>query len=348
MRSRARPAGSFFSVLRTLAVILLLFSLAEPVQADPGCDGVSVAFEGAWDPALRAAVAAEIETALRARGLVSCPADEGASGQPQATLRLEATERSVRLGVQIGDDEASRTGREVDLASVPGDTRPLAVAIAADELLMASRSPAPEPEPLVEPEPEPEPSEEPDLAPPPRPEPAVATPRGPPVWLELAVSGSGSTRGSPHLGGGVGVRLPLHPRFELALIATVEGGLPRSGPLGSLESLRVDGGLQGAVALAGDSREGAALSLVGSAHLGWARLRSDAADGANGSAANLPWSAVRLGLGAGWVGRHLRVDLQLGGGVVVLGARAIDDTETLQAGSAGIEGWARLAMGLGP
>lgn len=111
-------------------------------------------------PALGAFVSL-LRAELASRGLDLCasPAAEGA-GAPVATVRVASRPNGVVLAVEVRDAVTDKeTRRDVSLAGIPADSRPLIVALAADELLRASwaelalrgapRPALPVPEPVI-------------------------------------------------------------------------------------------------------------------------------------------------------------------------------------------------------
>ena len=93
---------------------------------------------------------------LASRGIDLCTEPSVSDGTaPIATVDLSSGHDEVNLGVEVHDAvTAKRVSREVNLAGVPPDSRPLTIALAADELLRASwaelalRSAPPPPRPV--------------------------------------------------------------------------------------------------------------------------------------------------------------------------------------------------------
>jgi hypothetical protein len=76
---------------------------------------------------------------LASRGLELCTARVEAASSPLATVRVTSRPDAVALTVEVHDAvTAKQVSRDVALAGVPGDSQPLTVALAADELLRAS------------------------------------------------------------------------------------------------------------------------------------------------------------------------------------------------------------------
>jgi hypothetical protein len=76
---------------------------------------------------------------LGSRGIDLCAAADGPDTAPIATIDVSHSGEGAQIGVEVRDRlTAKRVDREVDLAAVPADGRPLTLAVAADELLRAS------------------------------------------------------------------------------------------------------------------------------------------------------------------------------------------------------------------
>jgi hypothetical protein len=76
---------------------------------------------------------------LASRGLELCTSRVEAASPPLATVRVTSRPDAVALTVEVHDAvTAKQVSRDVALAGVPGDSQPLTVALAADELLRAS------------------------------------------------------------------------------------------------------------------------------------------------------------------------------------------------------------------
>ena len=128
-------------------VLLVLCLSARPVcAANPaGCGvdrpWVSVEFTGrAWPRRAESEVMEDLQAGLRPEGIDVCTRAEGQKSAPLAAITLKMSDRE-RLSVTIELKDAvteKRISRDVSLARIPEDGRPLATAIAADELLRAS------------------------------------------------------------------------------------------------------------------------------------------------------------------------------------------------------------------
>lgn len=96
------------------------------------------------DDALRSRFTQQLRAALATRSIELCTRDETSPSRsgPLARITLEATRTGddvVALTVTVSDDLTNkRVARDVGLADVPADGRPLMLAQAADELLRAS------------------------------------------------------------------------------------------------------------------------------------------------------------------------------------------------------------------
>jgi hypothetical protein len=144
-----RPAGlvDATSFVRALTLLLLLLAThragAQNVSrcGSPSRPWVSVEFAGqAWQRPARAEVVDDLRARFRAEQIDVCLRAMGPQTSPVAAITLSISGRA-NLSVTIELHDAvtrKRVGRDVSLAAIPADGRPLATAIAADELLRAS------------------------------------------------------------------------------------------------------------------------------------------------------------------------------------------------------------------
>jgi hypothetical protein len=76
---------------------------------------------------------------LAPRGIDLCTSVDAGPERPLATIDLSSAPDAVSLGVEVRDAvTAKHVSRDVALGGVPADSRPLTIALAADELLRAS------------------------------------------------------------------------------------------------------------------------------------------------------------------------------------------------------------------
>ncbi len=145
-------------------IFLLFFLAVRGVRADPARCGsgrpwVSVEFTGqAWAQRSRSEVMEDLRAGLGSEQIDVCRRAEAASSAPLAAITLKMKDpANLSVTIELLDEVTKkRIGRDVSLANIPEDGRPLATAIAADELLRASwaevaldkreRPPAPPPE----------------------------------------------------------------------------------------------------------------------------------------------------------------------------------------------------------
>lgn len=102
---------------------------------------IAIRLHGAgWTPAFAASVLTDIAAEVSRHGVDVARADEPRSLAPMAILDLEASQASaVRMTLELADGSAAKSAtRELQLDSVPADGHSLAVAVAADELLISS------------------------------------------------------------------------------------------------------------------------------------------------------------------------------------------------------------------
>ena len=96
-----------------------------------------VAFDAPEGPT-RALVGRELRASLATRAIALCDASAVGEGQPTAFLEV-ALEGETALTLTVRDRVTNkRVARDVDLAPIPRDARPLAIALTADELLRAT------------------------------------------------------------------------------------------------------------------------------------------------------------------------------------------------------------------
>ena len=221
--------------LRAFGFAAALAVWVAPARASPPC--VRIAPDTATlDPRGRARLVEQLSASLARHGIEACSGD--AKPLAEVLFQMEG-----RAGVEVRvvtRDEVTRkdASRVVRMGTVPADGRPLALAVAADELLRATwaeialtRAPAPPPEPppevkaLVEaslpppPPPPPPPAPTPAAlpAPSPRPEsppPSPSASAARPLSIGAAISGESSTGGLTL--GGIDLRLAVWPLPRLA------------------------------------------------------------------------------------------------------------------------------------
>jgi hypothetical protein len=124
-----------------MAAVLVAGATAGEAAAGPASCGSSgrpwVGIGGSAPelPALTDLLRAE----LRSRGIDLCAGAEQHDEPPIATVDVSLSEQGAQIVVEVRDRlTAKRVDREVDLAAVPADGRPLTLAVAAGELLRAS------------------------------------------------------------------------------------------------------------------------------------------------------------------------------------------------------------------
>lgn len=182
-----------------------------------------VAFDAPEGPT-RTLVGRELRASLATRAIALCDASAVGEGQPTAFLEV-MLEGETGLTLTVRDRVTNkRVARDVDLAPIPRDARPLAIALAADELLRATwaelllvdaKPAAPVPSAVtraVTP------------APPREAAPAVAPAPAPLIALDVGLVGE--RYGGGHAQGGLDVGLSAFPWSRVG--ARVRGG-PRFG-----------------------------------------------------------------------------------------------------------------------
>lgn len=307
------------------------FVTAAPARADCGTEGAVVVqlhmdgpFEG---PGFREAVQRELQAALRHRNLHVCqaPLPEGAS--VAAHLRLRAVEpHAVTMDVDDGVT-AKRLSRRVDLASFPQDSRPLATAVAADELLRASwielalaDAPAP---------PKPPPVEVLEVV-----ERDVAPGRARRTSVGARAAFDHYAAGDSQLGADAFVALRFGDRWGLELSAGARRGAPQRSDHGEVRSLSLGGGLAWLIHAVDRPNGGLVLAVdVRAAQVGLdGRARNGQRDGAGNGTTLAAGASLRTTI---HLHRRLKWQLNAGGGGVLLGVIATDEGRDVT----GVAGW---------
>lgn len=141
-----RRFATIFRVRLTVWAAVCSFGGAVSARATAasGCGGsgpwVIVSFEGAWPDGFSSVVLTDLSAGLSARGVDACRSGTIGAQPASATVTIAPVPgASTRASIEVRDTVTDKSvRREVNLASVPSDGRPLALALAADELLFAS------------------------------------------------------------------------------------------------------------------------------------------------------------------------------------------------------------------
>jgi hypothetical protein len=286
---------------------------------------VSISLDAAvLDGAGRGRLVEQLGASLEQHDIATCSGGE----QPLAEVVFEASEREVAITIR---DAVTRkvVMRNVRLAPIPHDGRPLALAVAADELLRASwaeillaRAPAPPPEPPPEVRKVVEASL--DRA-------AAANERPPALFLVAAVAGEHATGGLSL--GGIDLRFGgwIAPRVAVGIRLGARVAPSAQGNDGTATVTALVGGVGGALAIL---PRGHVLALELPVRFDVESVAFQAhplpgADGSNVSAIGLTAStglSLGLAFAPGWA-------LQIEGtvGVVLRDVDARDGTSTLTA-----------------
>lgn len=328
-----------------LALAALLGSAAE-VRAER-CEvsdaSVGLQFEGEWPEGRQGAVVAELRAALQVQDLVLCLEVES-DRPPIASLHLiEDGPDSVR--VEVRDRvTAKRVERALELGDFPDDSRPLAIAVAADELLRASWAElvlVDAPEPAIEPP-------APVRAMVDRERRAVSeeTTGRPASARFLSIGGTLRWHGDGSLFGGGELRIEIgvHERFAVALAASAARAQNEVVDVGNVDGLAVRGGLDLIASLVG-STDGLQLAAILGARGGWARYRGAASDPlTEGTETSGATASVHGGLeGRAHLGAfQLRLGATIGGAIAGIGATANGERIV---GTGGVE--IALTLGVG-
>jgi hypothetical protein len=128
-------------VLVSLPFVATPVSAADPPPCGSERRWVSLEFTGkAWEQRVRSEVMEDLRAGFRSEGIDVCQRVKGQETEPLAAITLKM-EGPANLSVTIELQDAvteKRVSRDVSLATIPEDGRPLATAIAVDELLRAS------------------------------------------------------------------------------------------------------------------------------------------------------------------------------------------------------------------
>ncbi|MAT23768.1 MAG: hypothetical protein CMN31_16685 [Sandaracinus sp.] len=292
---------------------------------------LSVRLPGAWVPGQRGAVVAELRAALRVQGFDLCLADGRwpEDREPVAQLALEVRRAGV-VRIVVRDVVTDKhVWRELPLAEMPPDSRPLAVAIAADELLRASWAElllADAPPPAEEPPPEVRAVVERAAEQVVERETAAR-----PWWLSLAFAVERYGGGERHLGGSLRLERWVHPRVGLRLALGARGGLTTDGQRGAIESRVLAGDLTLLGTLWGDPSDGPQAVVLAGLAVRWVRFRGVGDEGVSARTDAGVAAFVRGGAGLRWAFGPLRLGLEAGLGAPIAGVAALEDGEAVTA-----------------
>ncbi len=333
-------------LLRGTLVAQSLLAAAATAKAEcaPGAGPwVSLSFaDSAWPQAFRANVLADFRARLAEENIAVCTAAEAPARPPVARITISSQSRtSVDVSVDLNDAiTAKRVGRDVDLSRVPADGRPLAIAVAAGELLRASwveLALAAPPSPPRAPPPEVRRAVQRAL-----PAPAAAARR---VRFGLLAAGERFAGGQTQAGADAAFSGYLAPRLRTLLAAGARQSLTVDAEHGEVLGSSLGVGL-GAALVVWQRPHSAELTLGVASRFAFARFRGRARDGASeGDFSGLAIYA-RLGVGAALrlVG-PLWLDAGVSGGVPLRSLSAEDAGRRVTAMS-GLEAAGRLGVGV--
>ncbi len=272
----------------------------------------------------------DLRAGLRDQGIEVC--DSGA-GEPVASVTLRARpDNPLRIVIDVADAVTKkRVGRDIDLARLPEDGRPFALAVATDELLRASwvelrlarREQPPEPPP-------PEVRRAVERALPPEP-PRQDEGSRPSVGARLALEHF--TAGQTHYGLDALLRAPITEAFGLEFALGARSALATQAPHGTLSATAF--GAEAdlfARTFASDSFELDVLVGVRSARISFDATAEDGAlehDSAR-------WAATARAGFELCVGGMLRANVRAGAGLPLVAVEAAEGGETIS-GVAGVE-----------
>ena len=324
-----------------------LLMTVRAAAAEPSCGSerpwVALSVEGeTFSGAFVTTLLGDLRAGLRDQGIDVCPAELGA-GKPVARVMLRASEVApLGVGIDVVDAVTNkRVVRDVDLAKVPEDGRPFALAVATDELLRASwvelalekREPSPAPPEVKKAALEalpPAPVPERDRISPP---PARATAEGVAPTAGLRLATEHYSAGQTHFGVDVTLRLPLSRRLGVELAFGARKAL----------GVEADSGAVSASALGGEASAWLGLAAVSpvtlDAFAGVRALRISfdaSADPGATERDTARWALTARGGLALRVGGKLRAGLRAGLGAPLVGVE-ISEGQRVISGVAGLE-----------
>ena len=280
---------------RAIALILVV-GFAAPGIARAQCRGdarVTLEFAGEWPEGDRGEVTAELRAALQVQGFALCL--ENADSLEGRVARLVLQTSAERARIEVRDDVTDkRVQRDLDLSGFPEDARPLAIAIASDELLRASWAELM----LVD-------------APPPAREPpeavralvrretrrVVETQEARlPRYLDLAGALEYFGGGDLHVGGDLHLEVWLHPRVAIGLDVGARSRITDEVALGSIRAVVLAAGAQLWVGLVGQAEQGWHLVAGAGLRGGWIRFDGTASPTAVANAGGAGIASLRLAL----------------------------------------------------
>lgn len=321
-------------------VLLACVSLATSTRAQTTCRSprphVMLELAGDWPDGERATVTVELRAALDAQELELCldrsatvsPTEARATSEarpaettgPVARVRL-TYESDARVIVAIGDAVTDkRVERRLELASFPPETRSLAIAIAADELLRASWA-----ELLLIDAPAPA------MDPPREVRAAVARsvrsgPTEPSLaWLELAVPIERFGGGDLWLGGSLRAERWWAERVALRVGIGGRGSTSHGTALGDVLARALVAELDVLVGIFGDPAEGPHLGVAAGVCTAWVSYRGRADEGVGAARDSGAVVAPRGSFFARYGFGPMRLGLELAAGGAVLGTVATAD-----------------------
>ncbi len=331
------------TIALSLAAVLGGTAQVRAERCEASDASVGLQFEGEWPEGRQGAVVAELRAALQVQDLVLCL--EVASDEPPiASLHLVAADPDT-IRVEVRDRvTAKRVERSLALGDFPDDSRPLAIAVAADELLRASWAElvlVDAPEPAMEP---------------PAPVRAMVQRERRAVSEEttgrttsarfLSLGGTLRWHGEGSLFGGGELRIEIgvHERVAFALVGGAARAQNEVVEVGSIDGLAVRGGLDLIAGLAG-STDALQLAALAGVRVGWASFEGSATDPLTEGA---ELAGVTASVHGGIEGRahlgafQLRLGATVGGALA--GVRATANGESVT-GTSGIE--IALTLGVG-
>jgi hypothetical protein len=306
---------------------------------------VAVSFaDNRWSDQFKNNVLADFRARLAEEGIAVCAKQEAPARAAVAEVTISPQgSASVDVSVDLSDSlTAKRVGRDVDLSRVPPDGRPLAVALAAGELLRASWVEIALNQPRAAAPPRPPPPEVRRVVQ--RALPVAESPAHPPR-VGLLAAGEHFAGGQTQLGVDAYFIGILASRLRLSMAGGGREGLSVRSKYGEVLGSSLGIALGGQVVVAESARR-AELALGLGVRFAVARFRGRAGEGATENDFSGLSIYARLGLDAAFclVG-PLWLEAGAGGGLPLRSLSATDDTTTLT-GMTGLELAGRAGLGV--
>jgi hypothetical protein len=323
------------AILSALGLLLTSSARADSSPCRAEGDYLEMSLEGAWPDGAGGAIFAELEAALRVRGIELCVASSSPS-RAIARVRFEHGPDAhviIRVFDRVTDKEVSRS---VLVADFGPSARSLALAVAADELVRASWA-----ELTLEDSPVRAAEAPAVVRRAVRETSVVSTAQPTERWLSLSFTFNAYTGGELQLGGSLGLERWLSSRVGIRILAEGRASLLREGEFGRVRGRVVSAGLDLLVRLSKPRPLSVAWAL--GAQVGWIHFATEAAPGGSASDQSSALVGVRTGLSLRYSMGVVRFALEGGIGAPIVGAAAQDGSRTLT-GASGFQTYATFSF----